>query len=56
MAINTQRFEGWVIECPSCKNKDYVNNEDIAFNPNDDTTHIISCIKCGAEFEIETGL
>lgn len=55
MEINTIRLEVWVIQCPSCKNKDYVTDKEIAFNPNDDKTHIVSCMKCGVEFEIETG-
>jgi predicted Zn finger-like uncharacterized protein len=55
MEINTYEFEGWIIECPHCKEKDYVSNEDISFNPNDDLTHIVSCNKCGKEFEVFSG-
>lgn len=50
--LNCQRFEGWVITCPECGYKDYVDAEDIAFDPQDDRRHIIQCEKCKQDFEI----
>ena len=50
--INCMRFEGWVIICPECGYKDYVNSEDIAFDPMDDRRHIVQCEKCKQDFEI----
>lgn len=52
--INTYKFSGWEIECPHCKFKEYVDEEDIAFDPNDNIIHIVECEKCREEFEIET--
>ena len=50
--MNIQRFDGWIIICPHCGHKQYVNNEDIAFNPMDDCTHFIDCEICNREFEV----
>lgn len=50
--INCQRFDGWVITCPECGHKDYVDAEDIAFDLMDDRRHIIQCEKCKKDFEI----
>lgn len=50
--INCQRFEGWVILCPECGHKDYVDAEDIAFDLMDDKRHIVQCEKCKQDFEI----
>lgn len=56
MEITCTRFEGWVLECPHCKHKEYVCDEDIAFNPRDTEIHIVQCEKCDEEFEIQIGL
>lgn len=52
MEINILRFEGWLIICPHCKHKHYVDDEDIAFNPMDDDSFFIRCEKCGKKFEV----
>ena len=51
--INITRFGGWIIECPFCESKDYIHEEDIAFDPHDGDIHIIACEKCKKEFELE---
>ena len=56
MEITCSRFEGWILECPHCRHKEYISEEEIAFNPIDDQTHIVKCEKCKREFEIEIGV
>ena len=50
--MNIERFNGWVIICPYCKFKEYISEEDIAFNPTDDVVHVVECKKCSKEFEV----
>ena len=50
--MNIQRFNGWLIICPHCGYKDYITEEDIAFNPMSDETHYIICENCDKEFEV----
>ena len=51
--INTVRFAGWSIRCPFCGNTEYINDEDLMVDIDDDETHTISCEKCKKEFEIK---
>jgi predicted Zn finger-like uncharacterized protein len=50
--VNIQRFYGWIIICPHCEERDYISDEDIAFDPRGDREHIIQCEKCKKEFEV----
>ncbi len=52
LPINCQRFDGWVITCPLCGHKEYVDEEEIAFDPMNDIRHIVQCEKCKQDFEI----
>lgn len=52
--INTSRFEGWIIMCPSCKKEVYISDEDtnINFYEAEDRPIIIRCEHCNNEIEI----
>jgi len=52
LAINCQHFDGWVITCPKCGHKEYVDDGGIAFDPMDDERHIVQCNSCKQDFEI----
>ena len=54
--INCKKFSGWVFICPECEGRDYVDDDDISFDPTDDMVHIIVCELCKKEFEIATEL
>jgi len=51
--ITCQRFHGWIFICPTCGDKEYIDEEEITFNPADDQIHLAHCLRCKKDFELE---
>ena len=51
--LTCQKFDGWLLACPYCNHREYISDEEIRFNPNDCELHIVKCVECGKEFEID---